>query len=253
MQSPMINPRRSTARKASSDGEAMPVNLAEHVYAKLKQEMHDFVIVPGDRLSEGEIGLRLGVSRTPVREALSRLKSEGFLEVEAKSGWFVKPLDFGKLDDLYDLRITLELASIERLCAGSRVSARSSQAGNAELESLKAVWLVPASDRLTDAREVGTLDEQFHATLVRAAGNAELARVHWDVTERIRIIRRLDFTRGDRIAATYAEHAKILRAVIQYKVDQAQLLLRTHIEQSKIEVRKITLSTLFEARAQLQK
>ena len=85
------------------------------------------------------------------------------------------------------------------------------------------------------------------------AFNAELARVHWDVTERIRIIRRLDFTRGDRIAATYAEHAKILRAVIQYKADQAQLLLRTHIEQSKIEVRKITLSTLFEARAKLQK
>lgn len=250
MQSAMINPRRSTARKASPDGDAMPVNLAEHVYAKLKQEMHDFAIVPGDRLSEGEIGVRLGVSRTPVREALSRLRSEGFLEVEAKSGWFVKPLDFGRLDDLYDLRITLELASIERLCAGSRLSAR---AGNADLESLKAAWLVPASDRLTDAREVGTLDEQFHATLVRAAGNAELARVHWDVTERIRIIRRLDFTRGDRIAATYAEHAKILRAVIQYKADQAQLLLRTHIEQSKIEVRKITLSTLFEARAKLLK
>ncbi len=47
---------------------------------------------------------------------------------------------------------------------------------------------------------------------MRAAGNAEMARVHWDVTERIRIMRRLDFTRGDRIEATYAEHAKILRA-----------------------------------------
>ena len=92
--------------------------------------------------------------------------------------------------------------------------------------------------------QVGAHDEQFHATLVRAAGNAEMARVHWDVTERIRIIRRLDFTRADRIEATYAEHAKILRAVIQRKADQAQLLLKTHIEQSKAEVRKITLHTL---------
>ena len=74
-------------------------------------------------------------------------------------------------------------------------------------------------------REVGALDEQFHATLVRAAGNAEIAKVHWDVTERIRIVRRLDFTREDRIDATYAEHAKILRAVLQRKLDQAQLLL----------------------------
>ena len=97
--------------------------------------------------------------------------------------------------------------------------------------------------------QVGALDEQFHATLVRAAGNDEIARVHWDVTERIRIIRHLDFTRGDRVEATYAEHAKILRNVLQRKADQATLLLRSHIEQSKAEVRKITLATLHEARA----
>jgi DNA-binding GntR family transcriptional regulator len=75
-----------------------------------------------------------------------------------------------------------------------------------------------------------------------------MARVHWDVTERIRIIRRLDFTRASRIEATYVEHAKILRAVMQKKADQAQLLLKTHIEQSKAEVRKITLHTLQAAR-----
>jgi len=232
----MATLRRSTAGKSET-----PANLAEHVYARLKQDMHDFLIIPGDRLSEAEIGLRLGVSRTPVREALSRLRSEGFLDVEAKSGWFVKPLDFGRLDDLYDLRLTLELASVARLIA------RGTQ-GNAELEQLRADWLVPVSERLNDARAVGVLDEAFHASLVRAAGNAELTRVHWDVTERIRIVRRLDFTREDRVAATYAEHGKILRAILQSKVDQAQLLLRAHIEQSKIEVRKITLSTLFEAR-----
>ena len=54
--------------------------------------------------------------------------------------------------------------------------------------------------------------------------------------------------RADRIEATYQEHAKILRSVIQRKADQAQLLLRSHIEQSKAEVRKITLATLHEAR-----
>jgi len=108
---------------------------------------------------------------------------------------------------------------------------------------------VPVAERLTDGREVGALDEQFHATLVQAAGNEEIARVHWDVTERIRIIRRLDFTRPTRVEATYAEHAKILRAVMQRKADAAQLLLRSHIEQSKNEVRKITLATLHEVRA----
>jgi DNA-binding GntR family transcriptional regulator len=220
-------------------------NLAEQVYATLKAEIHDFHLVPGDRFSEAELGTRLGVSRTPVREALFRLRNEGFLDVESKTGWFVRPIDFGKLEQLYDLRIVLELASIARLCMRSD--------DPAELDALKAVWLVPAAERLSDARAVGAHDEQFHATLVRAAGNAEIARVHWDVTERIRIVRRLDFTRMDRIEATYGEHAKILRAVIQRKADQAQLLLKTHIEQSKAEVRKITLHTLHEARTRLMR
>ena len=219
------------------------INLAEQVYATLKSQIHDFELVAGDRFSEAELGVRLGVSRTPVREALFRLRNEGFLDVEAKLGWFVKPIDFAKLEQLYDLRIVLELASVLRLC------------GRAEdplgLEALKDIWLVPVAERLTDARQVGANDEQFHATLVRATGNAEMARVHWDVTERIRIIRRLDFTRQDRIEATYTEHAKILRAIIQRKADQAQLLLKAHIDQSKAEVRKITLHTLHEARRHL--
>jgi DNA-binding GntR family transcriptional regulator len=215
-------------------------NLAEQVYTTLKAELHDFRWVPGDRFSEGELGVRLGVSRTPVREALFRLRNEGFLDVESKSGWFVRPIDFQRLDQLYDLRIVLELASVARL-----VTRRDDPP---ELDALKAAWLVPAVERLADPRAVGELDEAFHATLVRAAGNAEIARVHQDVTDRIRIVRRLDFTRADRVEATYLEHGKVLRAVMQRKGDQAQLLIRSHIEQSKTEVRKITLHTLHEAR-----
>ncbi len=218
-------------------------NLAAQVYATLKDEIHDFQLVAGDRFSEAELGQRLGVSRTPVREALFRLRAEGFLDLEPKLGWFVRPIDFARLEQLYDLRIVLELASVLRLCARTEEQP--------EFDALKRIWLVPVAERLDDARQVGANDEQFHATLVRAAGNAEMARVHWDVTERIRIIRRLDFTRPDRIEATYAEHAKILRAVIQRKADQAQLLLKSHIDQSKVEVRKITLHTLHEARARL--
>ena len=216
-------------------------NLAEQVYAALKAQMHDFTLVPGDRFSESEVGARLGVSRTPVREALFRLRNEGLLEVESKSGWYVLPIDFDKLEQLYDLRVILELAAVERLCSLPEPAP--------ELTALKAAWLVPVAERLAEGRDVGALDEQFHATLVRAVGNREMARVHSDLTERIRIIRRLDFTRGDRIQATYDEHAKILRRIIERKAGAAQLLLRSHIEHSKSEVRKITLAMLHEARA----
>jgi DNA-binding GntR family transcriptional regulator len=220
--------------------DAARISLAGQVYAQLKAELHDFHWVPGDRFSEAEVGQRLGVSRTPVREALFRLRNEGFLEVESKSGWYVKPIDFDKLDQLYDLRVVLESASLARLVQR--------EGDPPQLLRLKEQWLVPAAERLADGRAVGAMDEQFHAQLVVAAGNAEIARVHQDVTDRIRIVRQLDFTRTDRIEATYLEHAKILRAVIQRKADQAQMLLKSHIEQSKVEVRKITLHSLLEAR-----
>ncbi len=216
-------------------------SLSDTVYSALKGELHDFRWVAGDRLSEAELGQRLGVSRTPVREALFRLRNEGFIDVEAKTGWFVKAIDFQRLDQLYDLRIVLESASVAKLMTR--------RDDPAELEQLKDIWLVPAAERLADGREVGALDEAFHAALVRATGNAEMARVHAEVTDRIRIVRRLDFTRADRIEATYAEHAKILRAILQRRAEPAQLYLRSHIEQSKVEVRKITLHTLHEARA----
>jgi len=75
-----------------------------------------------------------------------------------------------------------------------------------------------------------------------------VARCHREVTERIRVVRRLDFTQAYRIDKTYEEHAQILRAVIRRRADEAVRLLRTHIEASKAEVRKITLHRLYTSR-----
>ena len=144
--------------------EAAPrVALAEQAYSQLKAELHDFLWLPGERASELEIAHRLGMSRTPVREALFRLRNEGFLDVEAKTGWTVKPIDFARIDQIYDLRIVLETASLARLAQLSDEPA--------QLRALKEVWLVPAAQRLGDGRAVGELDERFHAELVAAAGN----------------------------------------------------------------------------------
>jgi len=96
--------------------------------------------------------------------------------------------------------------------------------------------------------QVSQWDEAFHSTLVAAAGNTEMVRVHREVTDRIRIIRRLDFTKQARIDATYDEHAKILKAIHRKRGDQAAMLLRAHSETSQAEVRKITLHQVHLAR-----
>ena len=209
--------------------------LAETVYERIKSDLFEFRLMPGERFSENEVARRLGVSRTPVREALFQLGQEGYIRVASKSGWSVRPIDFAYFENLYDLRVILEIASVIKICESDPMD---------PLESLRASWLVPERERLTGGAAVAALDERFHATIVEAAGNAEVARAHRDVTERIRVIRRLDFTSPDRIRATYAEHAQILRKILRRKADDAVMLLRSHIELSRAEVRKITLHTL---------
>ena len=215
---------------------------AEDVHALLKRDIADFRLVPGDRFTESEISERLGVSRTPVRQALFQLQQEGFVEVLFRSGWRVLPFDFEQFEQFYDLRRVLETEAVRRLCAEDPRSDRG------PLDELAAFWLVAPEARSTDRDEVAARDEAFHCVLVAAAGNAEMARVHREVTERIRIIRRLDFTQAPRIAATYDEHAAILRAVLAGQAATAERLLHDHIAASQAEVRKITLHQVHLAR-----
>ena len=215
---------------------------ADEVYAQLKRDVADFILVPGDRFTENEISERLGVSRTPVRQALFRLQQDGFVEVLFRSGWRVLPFDFDQFEQLYDLRMVLETTAVHRLCEADRRVDRSL------LDALADIWLVPVAQRSSDTTQVAQWDEAFHCALVAAAGNAEMARVHSDVTDRIRIIRRLDFTQQQRIEATYEEHGKILKAIRANRGDQAAMLLRAHIETSQAEVRKITLHQVHLAR-----
>jgi DNA-binding GntR family transcriptional regulator len=217
----------------------MATSLSDLAYTKIKGEIANFKLIPGDRFSENSLVKQLDMSRTPIREALFKLQQEGWVEVQFRSGWLVKPFDFNRFEYLYDLRLVLETAAVKRLADSEAVA----------LDSLNAIWLVANKDRETDGKRVAKLDEAFHTGLVSALGNPEIARVHQDVTEQIRIIRRLDFTQASRIEATYDEHAQILRAIAKHRADQAILLLRTHIETSKAEVRKMTLSELSQARS----
>lgn len=219
---------------------------SDEVYAQLKRDVAQFTLVPGDRFTENEICERLGVSRTPVRQALVRLQQEGYVEVLFRSGWRVLPFDFARFEQLYDLRMVLETTAAHRLCDEGVRSPNPIH--YAALDDLMGLWLVPVEQRSTDTAQVSQWDEVFHCTLVEAAGNPEMARVHRDVTERIRIIRRLDFTRQARIDATYEEHGKILNAIRARRGDQAAMLLRAHIETSQAEVRKITLHQVHMAR-----
>lgn len=227
-----------TSDPTAKDRAPRPHNLADSAYERLKADLFEFRMLPGDRFTEAEIAERVGTSRTPVRQALYRLQREGFLDVRFRNGWEVRPMDFTQLDELYELRILLEQAAIKRFKHLDQEELKTA------LKPLQDRWLVQTKKRSSDAGQVASWDENFHSSLVAAAGNAEFARVHQEVTEKIRIVRRLDFTELLRIKATYDEHSAILLALGQRDFNKAASLLSAHVETSRIEVRKITLHRL---------
>ena len=232
--------------KQQKDQQVTRITLADQVYQQLKDDIGNFVLFPGDRFTEHELCNRLEVSRTPLRQALARLQQDGHIEVLFRSGWRILPLNFQKFDQLYDLRILLETASIKTIIARPKGSERN-KAGLL-LQSLAEIWLMPVASRSADSRQVSIWDEEFHCTIVRAADNEEISRVHWDITERIRMVRKLDFTKRPRVDATYTEHKKILQAILAGEATLACDLMAAHIQASQREVRSITLLQLETAR-----
>jgi len=226
------------------------LRLAEAVYEKLRDDIFAFRLLPGDRFAENDVAERLQVSRTPVREALMRLQSEGLVRGYFRNGWEVVPIDFSRFAALYDLREMIELHAVRRLCTYAPVGA-SETARTAWLAEAGAIWRVPPAQQLSDGLAVAALDERFHLMLVAAAGNPETDAVYRQVTEHIRIMRRLDFAYGDCIADTYAEHVAILDAIAAGDTSGASQLAEQHIKDSHAVVEQITIDRLEQVRTEM--
>jgi DNA-binding GntR family transcriptional regulator len=226
----------SAAVRAASRRIEMVPTLSSSVYEHIKREIFEFQLPPGQRFSEQSLANRLGVSRTPLRLALHVLARDGYLSrFDGHSGWQVKPFDLAYYEDLYDFRVQIELVAVRRLCTMQPPP---------DLSALRAFWSDPSHRRLLDGQRVAREDEKFHNVLVALAGNREMLRTHVDLTERIRIIRRLDFVAPARIESAFDEHNDILAALASRQTAQAEVLIEAHIAASRAEIRRITLHHL---------
>ncbi len=208
-------------------------SLSQEVYGRLKESIFDFRMPPAQRYSEQELAAALQVSRTPLRLALHVLAHEGYLQnVGGHSAWQVRPLDLDFYEDLYDFRVEIESLALRGICAKETPP---------DLSALRAFWCVSKGARQLDGAIVGPKDEEFHRTLVSLSGNHAMARSFEELTDRIRIIRRLDFVSPDRIATAYDEHCQIIAAAEARDSAESERLIRRHIETSRIEIRKLTL------------
>ncbi|MET8875561.1 GntR family transcriptional regulator [Nocardia sp. NPDC004604] len=209
------------------------VPLSERVYESLRRDLATGAIVPTERLGEERLAEIYGVSRTPVREALARLRADGLVERHADGLYPFRPR-LAELDNLYELRIVLEARGFQRVIGivGEPAPAHDLALVRAELET----WRSFHDDPPEPGPALVAADEQFHTTLLAAAGNAALADALTGVYVRVRPVRTLDLPTPERIATMTAEHIAIAEQLLDGDPDAALRTLTTHIGRSRTHV-----------------
>lgn len=209
-----------TTRKTAKQS-AGAASIVGQVYAQLRALAIGYSFKPGERLNEGELARRLGVSRTPLREALNRLATEGLLRLVAGKGFFCRDLQVQEIFSLYELRKAIEIAAV-RLAV---LRARDHEV-DALLAFLDDTGPEPGG---RSADELVALDEAFHERLAGLSGNPEMLRVLRNLNARIHFVRWIDMQRGDR-PRTQTEHRQTLLALKARDAPACAALLEKHID-----------------------
>jgi DNA-binding GntR family transcriptional regulator len=193
---------------------------ADRIYDVIKSMAITFGFRPGERINEVELARRLNVSRTPIREALNRLVSEGFLTAHLNKGFFARTLDAKEVFDLYEFRSAVESAVVSIACE------RITEEELREIEKFVRASKDTKEDVL--AIKLLRLDEEFHERLARAAHNEEFVRTIRAINGRIHFVRWIDMQNGRR-THTQNEHLHIVHAIKKRDAAQASQLMRDHI------------------------
>jgi DNA-binding GntR family transcriptional regulator len=198
----------------------MSANLSERAYEQLKVMAITYQLRPGERLAELDLAKRLKVSRTPIREALNRLVTEGFLTFTPNRGFQCRPLDAKEIFDLYEVRRSLEATA---------ASLAVERASDEELDELgRFLARSRAVPEKTTVIELVRFDEEFHERIAALSRNGELLRILQNINARIRFCRWIDMENGRR-TTTQSEHAGMLAALRSRDGARAAEAMNSHI------------------------
>ncbi|MGH9148796.1 MAG: GntR family transcriptional regulator [Acidimicrobiales bacterium] len=201
----------------------VPALRRQRVHLELKRRLLRGELPMMVRLAEERLADELGVSRTPVREALVQLAAESLVERLPDGGFCPAVPDLVAVAELYEVRASLELDAL------GRPGRRGQRHEPSALEPLRDEWRALARELPEPDPSFVERDESFHMALAAAAGNATLVRMLETVNERIRVVRMHDFLTPDRVRLTVAEHLAIVEALLAAKADLAGARLLSHI------------------------
>lgn len=202
--------------------------LIDETARVLRELIVDGSIAPGSRLSERQLGEKLGVSRTPLREALRLLAGEQLVDLSPRRGASVTKLDPQTIEHVFRVLDSLERLAIELAC------------GEMSDDDIAAVGEL--HDRMRryrekrDKRRFFAANQEFHEAILRGSGNPVLERTYRGLSGQVRRARYMSLNTEEEWSSAVLEHERIVEALAKRDVARASRALSAHIEAKKRKV-----------------
>ncbi|MCR4430212.1 MAG: GntR family transcriptional regulator [Tepidanaerobacteraceae bacterium] len=205
--------------------------LRDVVFGAIREAIIAGELKPGERLMEVQLAEEMGVSRTPVREAIRKLELEGLVVMIPRKGAYVAGLSLKEAADVFEIRESLE--GLAAALAAERIT-------DEELETMEKI--LSSIQKAVEEGDVDTIikkDAEFHQILFAATRNDRLAQIINNLKEQIDRFRVQSFTNPARIKNILQEHRGIVNAIKDRNADMAEKLTREHIEKVENNVMDI--------------
>lgn len=206
-----------------------PLSLTQRAYEAIRQAIRSGELSHGETYSEGEISTRMGISRTPVREAIIELQREGLLEVKPQRGFSLRTIDQAEREELFALRKALEQLTVKRLAQ---------RADPSDVERLRDI-IAEQEKVVEDGVAFMTWDEQFHLLMPQLM---DLKRTH----KMLSMLRGAMWLIGtsalgseERARQVLEEHAAIAAAIAGGDPDGAAAAVCNHLERTAATIEKV--------------
>ena len=192
--------------------------ISDKAYLAITELVFKRKLKPGDRLIETKLANDLGISRTPLREAITRLSQDGFFVTEPRKGTYVRDFQIEDVIEVYDIRIALEgLAarlSVEHLNAN-------------DLKKIKERFLIG------DIADLPEIDSSLHSLFIKHSGNKRLVCILGNIYNLTQMLRILGYASTVKSQQATSDHIQIIEALLKKDADLASSLVVEHITKTK--------------------
>lgn len=198
-----------------------PVSLEKLTYDSIKNAIVSFQLIPGQSLVESELAAKLGVSKTPVRDALLRLEREGFVKKIAYTGTYVAEINRKSIVEIFTIRSTLEGLAARMVCG------KLSEEDIAKAQSY--VHEMENANKRNDIKAAALQNERFHSLLIARSESEWLAQILSNLDDHLKRYRILSNYQAGRLDKSSGQHQRVLDAIVAENPTEAERLMEQHI------------------------